>query len=488
MAFGISACFQSSVRQLARVDRFRLLVFDKEIPCPASQVVVSANTHEVRDTGNMMTVGKRFLRYCHRVYGLGDFLRGVKLGSPAPARIPAWPKLLAVLIGIWTRRGSLHRLERLMVAGRLRRLLGRNSFISADTLGQALNEADARLFRHYNDEIIRKARHNKVFGTGTVDGWMVAALDGTQTYATQRPPKAARKDWKRRHLGNGVTEYYEMAVGLSYVGFGPRLALGIGRIRKGEGEVAAGLRLIKERDEQLGWAWCDVVCADALYASGPFINEVRARHKHVIVRAKEKLHIIDDARGLFDQRPPDIRMQDATPRSSEERFQAPSTRYQVEIWDGEDFTSWDSVNEPLRCLKVRQVREDYRNGQWIAQEAKDSFIITTLPQDEMKAETVWRIMHLRWDIENSLFNDLKQNWAFEHCYIHGVRGIEAVYALYSIAFNLKLLFAYRQLGYGRKRGPTLVELADLFLMDFGHCVWTWSEVLAWRSAARAGPG
>lgn len=46
----------------------------------------------------------------------------------------------------------------------------------------------------------------------------------------------------------------------------------------------------------------------------------------------------------------------------------------------------------------------------------------------MTAETVWRIMHLRWDIENSLFNGLKQNWAF--------------------------------------------ELADLFIMDFWHCALT----------------
>src|SRR5690625_877580 len=120
----------------------------------------------------MKRVGKRFLRYCHRVYGLSDFLRSVNLGSPAPRRIPALPKLLVLLIGIWTRRGSLHRLERLMERGRFVRLLGKKSPISADTLGQALNEADAGQLRWYNAEIVRKARHNKVFGTGTVDGWM----------------------------------------------------------------------------------------------------------------------------------------------------------------------------------------------------------------------------------------------------------------------------------------------------------------------------
>src|SRR5690606_41335447 len=40
-------------------------------------------------------------------------------------------------------------------------------------------------------------------------------------------------------------------------------------------------------------------------------------------------------------------------------------------------------------------------------------IATTMPRAILPTETVWLIMHRRWDIENSLFNDLKQNWRSE---------------------------------------------------------------------------
>lgn len=437
----------------------------------------------------MMLVGKRFIRYCSKVYGLGKVLRNVRLGSPAPRRIPAWPKLLAVLVGIWTRRGSLHRLERLSKGGRLNALLGIKGAVSADTLGRALREADPAGLRRYNGEIVRKARHNKVFGTGTIAGWMVAVLDGTETYRTQRPARAAREGWKRRCLSSsaGVVEHYEVAVGLAYVGQGPRLALGIGRVRPGEAESAAGLRLIKELDAQLGWSWCDVLCLDAHYAQAPFINAVRERHKHVIVRAKQtRYRIIADAEGLFRQRGADVYMRNATCRLPGE-LGSSSVRYQVEIWEEEDLTSWQGMDEPLRCLKVRERKEVFCNGAWVADGVQESFIVTTIPAAQMKAQTVWLIMHRRWDVENSLFNDLKQNWAFEHCYIHDPRGIESLYALYAIAFNLKLLFAYRQLGYGRKRGPTLVELGDLLLMDWGTSTQTWWEFATAGSRPRDDP-
>ena len=45
-------------------------------------------------------------------------------------------------------------------------------------------------------------------------------------------------------------------------------------------------------------------------------------------------------------------------------------------------------------------------------------------------------MHMRWDIENSLFNKLKTYTALEHCFVHHLSVIEAILYLMSIANNL----------------------------------------------------
>lgn len=71
--------------------------------------------------------------------------------------------------------------------------------------------------------------------------------------------------------------------------------------------------------------------------------------------------------------------------------------------------------------------------------------MTTAPKSSTSAEVIWRIAHRRWDIENSCFNDLKQNWNFEHCFSHNTKAMVAIWTLMVIAFNLLLLFLYRNL-------------------------------------------
>ena len=87
-----------------------------------------------------------------------------------------------------------------------------------------------------------------------------------------------------------------------------------------------------------------------------------------------------------------------------------------------------------------------------------------MPMALMKPEVLWQIVHRRWDIENSIFNDLKMNWRFGHCYAHDVTAIQAIYALYCIAANLVLLFMYRHLRDAPKRGVTIIEIARQILV------------------------
>lgn len=405
---------------------------------------------------------EQFFAYADKVFGLKAFLKRYKDSRRQP-QIPSGTVLLVMLVGILGRWRSLHQLERAGRAGELKGIVGTSRAPSADTLARRLGEGDAsEVNRFTRRHVVRKAFHNKAFPFGTMCGRLIAALDGTESYTTQRPCDTVQRDWASRQYGTGVVEYYERAAAISYVGVAPRLGLGIERVRPGENEVGAGLRLIKQLDFELGWGWCDTLVLDALYLQAPFLNELRARHKHYVVKAKQReREFIQDAEGLFEGREPTTRLRDATcmlPEETQERAQ-PRVRYQVELWDEEGFTTWKGLKERFRCIKVRETKETWHQGKWVGEKPMAYYIATSLSRTELPAESMWLIMHRRWDIENSVFNDLKANWNFEHCYSHDPGTIEMIYALVTLARNLLLLFAYRHLRHFTTRGGTLTELA-----------------------------
>lgn len=405
----------------------------------------------------------QFLRYAGKVFGLFDFLEQYKDFRVKP-QIPAGIVLWTLLLGIWGRFGSLNQLEEMGRDGELDEAVPFPRKPSADTLGRGLALGDVRSAWAYNHGITRKARRNKVFpGGGTIHGLMVAAIDGTEYYKTERPSRVARNEWSQRSKtvqrqkeNFKVTEYYERGIAVSYVGVQPRLQLAEDRIPPGSSEQATALRVIDELDQFHGWHWCDLLTMDSGFVSGPFINAVRARHKHVLVKVKqEHMLIVREANAEFSGRQPSVVLRDATCLTPEERdanevHGKPRYRYQVKIWDGEGFCMWRQVKEPMRLLRIEEVRQEWRDGAWHDEEPQTYHIATTMPRAILPPETVWLIMHRRWDIENSLFNDLKQNWGLRHCYTQDPNGIRMLMALVAIARNLMLLFAYRHL---RSRGP-----------------------------------
>jgi hypothetical protein len=235
------------------------------------------------------------------------------------------------------------------------------------------------------------------------------------------------------------------------------------RVLPGETEVAAAIRMIEEVYGR-NFRYCDIICADALYAQAPFINAVIEQRKHVVIKVKqEELHIIKDIAGLIAKRPPDVTLYGVTPKG--ERIpDSHGVSYDVELWDEEGFTSWEQVNAPLRCVKVREIKRVTRRGEVIEETQSEYHIVTTVPKALMKPELLWQIVHRRWDIENTIFCDLKQNWGFGHCYTHDLVGIKALYALTCIVVNLMLLFVYKHLKDAPKRGVTLIEIARQILV------------------------
>ena len=85
-------------------------------------------------------------------------------------------------------------------------------------------------------------------------------------------------------------------------------------------------------------------------------------------------------------------------------------------------------------------------------------IVTTCM--DMALKTLFKIIGARWDIENSIFNNLKTECGLEHCFVHGGKAVEAVLYLIFIASNIMQLFLFRRL---RKHFTTQREIVRLLL-------------------------
>jgi len=394
--------------------------------------------------------------YGVKVFGLYEFLKRYQDSRVNPQHSSA-AIISLFMCSIAARAGSLYQVERMGKSGELDRLMRGRKKPSADTMGYAAERASVDQLKGYGASMIQKARRNKVHPFGTYRGWRVCAVDGTEVYSTKSPCAKAFEWSKRRLSSNGEEEFYERALAISYVGAQPRLVLTMERISPGEGEVMAAIRALEDLRLR-NHRYCDIICADALYAKAPFINAVIEQNMHVLVKVKQDYyHLVRDMDGLMAAEPPQV-FYGVTSRD-EPIMSNHGVSYDVELWDAEGLTSWEQVNCPLRCVKVRETKKVTSGGEIVSETVSEYHIATTVPIAIMKPLLVWEIAHRRWDIENTVFNDLKQNWGFRHCYTHDPNGIRAVYALYCIVFNLMLLFAYKNLKGAPRRGVTLKELA-----------------------------
>lgn len=91
----------------------------------------------------------------------------------------------------------------------------------------------------------------------------------------------------------------------------------------------------------------------------------------------------------------------------------------VDVWEEEkgfervnvyeSTLNMDNVVQPLRFVKFAM---KHKNKQ------RTLIMIVTTGID-MALKTLFRIIRARWDIENSIFNNLKCKCGLEHCFVHG---------------------------------------------------------------------
>ncbi len=74
------------------------------------------------------------------------------------------------------------------------------------------------------------------------------------------------------------------------------------------------------------------------------------------------------------------------------------------------------VVQPMRFVKFALKYADHKRSQ----------IMIVTNNFEMSLKTIFRIIRARWDIEDCIFNNMKQEAGLEHCFVHGGKAVEAV--------------------------------------------------------------
>ena len=392
---------------------------------------------------------KQLLTYINKVYDIGEkinTLKDKKVKSPAKISTITF----VVLFGFMLQIRSFNRLENWLKKGKFKKVVPKNTKMPRiDAVRRSLSDFDLDGLKGIHNGIVKTTIKNKVFRSGTLNGLKVVAIDGVELFESTK--KCCEKCLSRLHK-NGVTHYFHRSVVCVTVGSDPHIILGQEMLEpkkdaseKDEGEITGGKRLIKNLYKQYHH-FADIIVADALYCKSTWIKEVLSIGMNAVVRVKdERLNIVKDALALFKC------------RQANENWtvKRKSNNYSIiKAWDEDNFEM------PASDIKVRFIKfiEEIHTGDNV--EIKEAWIITT--DKFTSVETLWKIMHKRWDIENNAFHQLKTEWHLDHCFLHSPTGVETVLMFIIIAFNLMQLYFFRCIrGFRKKRMLQIDVIEDI---------------------------
>ena len=185
----------------------------------------------------------------------------------------------------------------------------------------------------------------------------------------------------------------------------------------------------------------DLIVADALYLNAPFINTVLSCGMETVIRLKdEKRLVFKDAQGLFEKG-----------AGKKEAFKRGRT--DIETWDLAGF-EMDGVAKKVRVIRYHE-KTTKKNGR-----TEENWMWLGTTDETADNQTLWKIIHKRWDIEENGFHQLKTYYHLKHCYCH--KAVETVFYLIIIAFNMKELYLYRRTKDFKGRKITLISVSRMF--------------------------
>jgi hypothetical protein len=395
---------------------------------------------------------KKFLGYINNVYNIGGKIKRLK-DKRQNRRIPTANIALVVLLGFMLKIRSFNQLDDWLENGDFKNLVPKKTRLPRiDAIRDSLKVFEIKTVEEMHEKIIEESRNNKLFREGTIDGYKVAAFDGVELFESIKKSCSCCLTREK----NGKTHYFHRSVVAAYVGKDPHIVIGQEMLRpkkdssnKGEGELTGAKRLLEKLYER-HHHFADIIVYDALACNAPWINAVKEHDMDAVVRVKDRrLNIVKDALRLFKNRKED---------KSWEFEKTKNKIIQIKAWAAE--IEMAGVEGTIKFVRFVEKILDKSTGKT---EQKEIWIITTAKHVEL--ETLWKIIHARWGIENNIFHQLKTEWHMDHCFIHDETGIEAALMFMIVAFNLMQLFFFRRLKDFREKKLLQVEVIERIIKE-----------------------
>jgi len=204
-----------------------------------------------------------------------------------------------------------------------------------DALGYFTERLDPTPTRAALAAVLHRAKRNKAFQECRFVG---LALDGTT--AGRRRKKGCRLCRPYRNTQRKIVGYRHHLALAAVVGGDLTLPVDVEPYGPGDSEYAAGQRLLRRVRANLGARFIDYVVVDGEFATAPFLHVAGKAGWPVVARLKENLpELSQAAERRFRSRPPDLEFREGDDH--------------VQIWDGDDFDPWQSLQwETVRVIRI----------------------------------------------------------------------------------------------------------------------------------------
>lgn len=321
--------------------------------------------------------------------------------------------------------GSLNALEQAKGNSFWKRWLQRE-LPSADTIGRVFSQINLDSIRCFIHYLYSRLKRNKALSK--THGFAVLIIDGHESIASYlRCCPGCLERVIHTKEGDRIQYYHRNVIAMLSTERFPIL-LDVEEQRKGEDEVAAATRLIERILTNYPRAF-NLVVTDGLYLKANFFNFLLAHGKDVIsVLKDERRELLQDAKDLFRYEEPLIEISGNTKR---------------QMWDIEEFSSWESLKGKVRVVRSVENRTicRQRTGK-VEEETSEWMWATTLSQEKASTRVIVHLGHSRWLIENKAINEMVTYWYADHVYRHHPTAITAFWLTLMVVLNLFRAFVY----------------------------------------------
>jgi len=387
---------------------------------------------------------RRILAYARKVLRWEEPLDAITDSRPRP-EIATSTVMRSAAVMFLSRQGSLNALEQSTGSRFWHTWLG-CKVPSADTMGRVAELVDPDGIRRLGHEVYSRLKRNKALKP-FANGVVLAILDGHESHATYQRCCTGCLE-RTVHTANGDRiQYYHRHVTLELVGPEMSLPLDAEPIAPGEGEIAAGLRLLERVVATYPRAF-DIVLGDALYADSKVFNTVVSKGKDMIAVLKDdRRDLHTDALSLFDEMPP---------------VMLERGNRQCECWDIDGFTTWPQVTVPVRVVRSIERYTVRRQLTGTDEELKAHWMwVTTVSPKRVSTPALVHFGHLRWTVENEGFNELSTRWHADHVYRHAPEAMLVFVLLAMVCLTVFVAFYRLNLKPARRRGCSMLHISRL---------------------------